>query len=313
MHKLCRCTIRAPRASTRIACYFPETPRIPLRHVLCLAKDLATQSQPQSSMHAAPLREEDSGRALDEYIGPGLQLMEQILDLDGRELKLIVPRSSDAVMDFYIDAERWERDPYWCRCWPSALALGRLFTKRPELAQSLRVCEIGAGLGIAGIAAAFAGASQVVLTDREPLALECARRSAIASGADAQHGASQGVESSQIVTEYLDWTDEDPGLGKFDVVIACDVLYEREAIEPVAIMAIKLLSNKGARFILADPESRTRAHRQEFIQLMIQNKKHPMCVELSETTSICMDNINTPVQVLVFRSNWFKETIGVKF
>jgi hypothetical protein len=49
-------------------------------------------------------REEDSGRALDEYIGPGLQLMEQILDLDGRELKLIVPRSSDAVMDFYIDA-----------------------------------------------------------------------------------------------------------------------------------------------------------------------------------------------------------------
>jgi predicted nicotinamide N-methyase len=65
----------------------------------------------------------------------------------------------------------------------------------------------------------------------------------------------------QIVTEYLDWTDEDPGLGKFDVVIACDVLYEREAIEPVAIMAIKLLSNKGARFILADPESRTRAHR----------------------------------------------------
>jgi len=57
--------------------------------------------------------------------------------------------------------ERWERDPYWCRCWPSALALGRLFTKRPELAQSLRVCEIGAGLGIAGIAAAFAGSTSL--------------------------------------------------------------------------------------------------------------------------------------------------------
>jgi len=49
-------------------------------------------------------REEDTGRPLDEFIGPGLQLMEQTLDLDGRELKLIVPRSSDAVMDFYIDA-----------------------------------------------------------------------------------------------------------------------------------------------------------------------------------------------------------------
>ena len=53
--------------------------------------------------------------------------------------------------------------------------------------------------------------------------------------------------------------------------------------------------------------------RQEFIQLLVENKKHPMCVELSETTTIRMDNINTPVQVLVFRSNWFKETIGVKF
>jgi predicted nicotinamide N-methyase len=63
--------------------------------------------------------------------------------------------------------ERWERDPYWCRCWPSALALGRLFTKRPELAQSLRVCEIGAGLGIAGIAAAFAGS--ISPTSKMPL------------------------------------------------------------------------------------------------------------------------------------------------
>jgi len=54
-------------------------------------------------------------------------------------------------------AERWDRDPYWCRCWPSALALGRLFTRQPELARGLRVCEVGAGLGIAGMAAAFAG------------------------------------------------------------------------------------------------------------------------------------------------------------
>ena len=70
-----------------------------------------------------------------------------------------------------------------------------------------RVCEVGCGLGIAGIAAAIAGkidslitylidqlcnpldqstgsagASQVVLTDREPLALECALRTAKASG-----------------------------------------------------------------------------------------------------------------------------------
>ncbi len=65
----------------------------------------------------------------------------------------------------------------------------------------------------------------------------------------------------QVYTAELDWTANDHGLGKFDVVIACDVLYEREAIQPVAELAIKLMANKGARFILADPENRTRAHR----------------------------------------------------
>lgn len=47
---------------------------------------------------------EDAGRPLEEYIGPGLQLMEQTLEIEGNGIKLIVPRSSDAVMDYYIDA-----------------------------------------------------------------------------------------------------------------------------------------------------------------------------------------------------------------
>ena len=46
---------------------------------------------------------------LDAYIGPGLQLMEQSLDLDGREMTLVVPRSSDAVIDMYLNAG----DPYF--------------------------------------------------------------------------------------------------------------------------------------------------------------------------------------------------------
>ena len=49
---------------------------------------------------------EDAGRPLDEYIGPGLQLMEQDLEMAGNNIKLIVPRSSDAVMDYYIDASQ---------------------------------------------------------------------------------------------------------------------------------------------------------------------------------------------------------------
>ena len=63
----------------------------------------------------------------------------------------------------------------------------------------------------------------------------------------------------------MDWTSAKPGLGKFDVVLACDVLYEEPAVVPVANLMPKLLAGGKSYFILADPEARTRAHRQEVL------------------------------------------------
>ena len=65
----------------------------------------------------------------------------------------------------------------------------------------------------------------------------------------------------QLHGKLLDWTAEDPGLGKFDVVLACDVLYEDFSVEPVAHVVQHLMTPRGGRLILADPEGRTRAHR----------------------------------------------------
>ena len=56
-----------------------------------------------------------------------------------------------------VPAGQEERDPYWARPWPSALALGRYILERPHCAQGRTVCEVGAGLGIGSIAALLAG------------------------------------------------------------------------------------------------------------------------------------------------------------
>lgn len=64
-----------------------------------------------------------------------------------------------------------------------------------------------------------------------------------------------------MVTELLDWTDPSPRIGRFDVLLACDVLYEAHAAEPLASLVTKLICESGGRLILADPESRTKAHR----------------------------------------------------
>lgn len=102
-------------------------------------------------------------------------------DSNGKAFLLVVP-DIDAVMELYIRAGQNDRDPYWCEPWPSALAMSAELLRRPELVAGKRVCELGCGLGLAGLAAAAAGAAEVVLLDREPLALQCALLNAALNG-----------------------------------------------------------------------------------------------------------------------------------
>lgn len=288
-----------------------------------------------------------------------------------------------------------------CRAWPSALALAAQLLRRPELVAGRRVADLGAGLGVAGMAAALAGASEVVLLDREPLALQCALLSAAASGVSsvvglggirlaafvqdaplsaaadgmpqqqqhqqvsrehgvpaaaaaaaaspappaellrlaqlyAAHRSAQqhppqhtyegggtaagcgGAAGAAIAEELLALlavqapqgqqpapgdnssthsrqqhtplhvhTKQQPGCvlyaaqqfdwstaaglhqaGQFDVVLAADVLYESEAVEPVAAAVRQLLPRAGGSLLLADPPARTAAHRERFVRLL---------------------------------------------
>lgn len=60
-------------------------------------------------------------------------------------------------VNLLLVSDQGDRDPYWCRLWPSAVALAQLVLQQPELVRGKRVCDIGSGLGLAGIAAALAG------------------------------------------------------------------------------------------------------------------------------------------------------------
>lgn len=62
------------------------------------------------------------------------------------------------VVCFVFLAGQEDKDPYWARPWPSAVALATALLQRPELVAGKTVAELGAGLGLAGIAAAMAGA-----------------------------------------------------------------------------------------------------------------------------------------------------------
>jgi predicted nicotinamide N-methyase len=126
--------------------------------------------------------------------------------------------------------------PYASVLWRSGVALGRELAERGSLS-GLHVVELGCGMGVPSLVAARAGA-QVLATDADPEALELLARNAAANGIT-------------LETACVEWSaaDELAARGPFDLVLAADVLYERESVQ----LLLSLLPRLGARALVADP------------------------------------------------------------
>ncbi|XP_024540054.1 protein N-terminal and lysine N-methyltransferase efm7 [Selaginella moellendorffii] len=219
-----------------------------------------------------------------------LELSRANITVKNRRLSIVQPKDEDQVLDMYIGQEK---DPYWCRVWPSSMALAEEIFCHPELVAHRKVCDLGAGLGLAGLAAAFAGAKEVVLLDQEPLALVCSLLSFHANFpgittnvasfgellgssldgllAKASPEAPEAPKTPVLVTaEIFDWTeDRDLSRYEFDTVLACDLLYMKSSPARLAKIAPQLLKKGGkARLLLTDPVERTPGHRDEFLRLL---------------------------------------------
>lgn len=132
--------------------------------------------------------------------------------LPGTDLKLWLIDANNMDRAFSPEETRriLEEPPYWCFCWASGLALARWLAEKPEWVAGKRVLDFGAGSGVAAIAAAKAGALEVVACDLDPLALEACRANAELNGVTLSYSA--------------DFFQEDD---RFDLIIVADVLYDR--------------------------------------------------------------------------------------
>ena len=204
---------------------------------------------------------------------------------------LHVPCSVDALMDCYIGSGNGDADPYWCRPWPSGLALGALLLREPGLVRGKRVLDLGCGAGVAGIAAALAGAAEVVLADRDPAAAECASLSARASLDERADSDSFSSHRCVVSSRVVDWDEaaaaasmaasrngsskssRDP-TSRFDVVLASDVLYDSGAASPLSAALRALAKPDGEGLVLvADPARRAPKHRAAFAEEVTRPKK----------------------------------------
>ena len=106
--------------------------------------------------------------------------------------------------------------PYWAHYWGGGLALARYILDHPAAVAGRRVLDLGAGSGIVGIAAAKAGAREVIAADID-------RYDEIATGLNA---AANGVTVSTRLGDILD--DPPPSV---DTVLVGDLFYERALAE----------------------------------------------------------------------------------
>lgn len=153
-----------------------------------------------------------------------------------RDVELLSPANADDLIsedDYVLD----ERLPYWADLWPSSQILANEVAVMRLAGQ--RVLELGCGLGVVAIGATFAG-GDVTATDYYDDALLFAK----VNVADAT--------GKRIATRMVDWTAMPENLGKFDVVLASDVLYEHR-YAPMVAEAIARTLVKGGEAIVADP------------------------------------------------------------
>ncbi|PIE57124.1 MAG: methyltransferase [Desulfobulbus propionicus] len=127
--------------------------------------------------------------------------------------------------------------PFWTKLWEASIVLANLLVSRP-VQEKKTLLELGAGLGVPGLAAARAG-FQVTLTDYDQLILDFARVS----------GAASGVENVEY--RMLDWLDP-PDLPRYDVVVGAEVLFREEFFAPLLGVLRKTLKPEGVVYFAHD-------------------------------------------------------------
>jgi predicted nicotinamide N-methyase len=162
-----------------------------------------------------------------------------VVDLEGRTVELTHPSGSGDLIDedFLLD----ERLPFWVDVWPSAVILSRALIK--ENGRGKRLLELGCGTGLVTVASAIAG-YDVLATDYYADALLVTK-----------YNVEQNVAGASVRTRVVDWRDWPKRLGRFDRVVAADVLYEPEHGALIARAIGKSLSEDGVATV-ADPAGR---------------------------------------------------------
>jgi predicted nicotinamide N-methyase len=129
--------------------------------------------------------------------------------------------------------------PFWAFAWPGGQALARYVLDHAGLVAGRTVLDLGSGSGLVAIAAAMAGATTVLASEVDPLAVAAIGLNARANGARAL----------AIVGDVLDGDGGDAAGA--EVILAGDVWYSRSLAERVLGFLDRAMA-RGASVLTGD-------------------------------------------------------------
>ncbi len=176
------------------------------------------------------------GKELDSAIESRFSVVGEDVQVGDRCYSLRKPANADHLIseaDYVMD----ERLPYWADLWPASRQLAAELLNEKGSGRTL--LELGCGLGLASIAGIEAGFA-VTASDYYEDALHVTRANAFRN---------TGKEPEVRMVNWRAWPTD---IGKFDVVVAADVIYEKEYASLVARCMSYALADNGVA-IVADP------------------------------------------------------------
>jgi len=171
--------------------------------------------------------------------------------IEGHSFQLTLPAVPDAFLEdpeVHAAFDRDEYMPYWAFLWPAALKMVTAIL-RSDWPAGTQVLEIGAGIGIVGLAGLARGLN-VTISDYEPKAVQLALYNVRKNGYERGEGL------------VLDWRT--PPSRQFQYIWGCELLYEDRHHEPLLELIRRMLVPDGVAWFVDG--GRMRAER--FCQLL---------------------------------------------
>jgi predicted nicotinamide N-methyase len=126
--------------------------------------------------------------------------------------------------------------PFWAFAWAGGQGLARWILDNPGAVRGRTVLDFASGSGLVGIAAAKAGAAEVLCADIDPFCAPAIRLNAAANGV-----------ALSFCADDLVGTDRG-----WDVVLAGDVFYQKSIVDRL-VPWFEALRARGADVLVGDP------------------------------------------------------------